>query len=193
MESYRMSLLTYKKKKEYFEILVKRDDYKCFYCEGEFSENHPAEYDHLNNNPKDSRPENLVFSHHECNNRKKFNTDYQIMANEKLERNEKAVLTCERTLVDTGTTKELTSQQEISKCNMNITKQFLQEHTINNEELLLKDAVNAIVNLCQDNNETGSQSAIYRYIDSLSNPYNGKYTVSTNAQGKDIIRRRTEN
>ena len=80
------------------------------------------------------------------------------------------------TLADTGTIKETTSQQEISKCNNRITKQFLLEHTIN-DELLLKDAVNAIVDICQDNNDTGSQSAVYRYIDCLSNPYTGKYTL----------------
>jgi len=116
----------------------------------------------------------------------------QILANEQLLINEKAVLTRERMLPDTGTTKELTSQQEINKINYQIAKQFIQEHTLAEKEVILRDAVNAIVDICKDNNGTGSQSAVYRYIDSLTNPYTGKYTLSTNSQGKPIIRRRTE-
>jgi len=117
----------------------------------------------------------------------------QIKANEQLRENERAVFTCGNTLADTGTTKELTSQQEINKINYQIAKQFIQEHTLTEKEVILRDAVNAIVDICKDNNGTGSQSAVYRYIDSLTNPYTGKYTLSTNSQGKTIIRRRTEN
>jgi len=108
----------------------------------------------------------------------------QIKAHQKLIDNEKAVLTSERTIADSGTKNDLTSQQEINKTNMNITKSFLLEHT---------DAVNAIVDICQNNNNSGSQAAIYRYIDSLANPFTGRYTVSQNKEGNNIIRRRTEN
>jgi len=61
------------------------------------------------------------------------------------------------------------------------------------DELIQSDTVNAIVSICQDNNQTGSQAAVRRYIDEFTNPYTGKYTLSTNSQGKTIIRRRTEN
>ncbi len=97
------------------------------------------------------------------------------------------------TLADTGTTKEVTSQQEINRINMGITKQFLLERSITGDELVLKEVVNAIVDICQKNNGTGSQSAVYRYIDSLTNPYTGDYTLSTNSKGQTIIRRRIEN
>ncbi len=165
-----MSRLTHAKKEKYFEIIVKRDGYKCFYCEGEFTDNHPAEYDHLNNNPNDSRVENIVISHHECNNKKKFYTDWQIKAHEKLEQNERAVLACERTRADTGTTKELTSSQEINKANYPIAEKFIEEHTLAEREVILKDAVNAIVHICQHTTGGGSQAAVYRYIDTLCNP-----------------------
>lgn len=115
------------------------------------------------------------------------------MAHDKLIQNEKLLLACEKTLADTGTTEEVSSQQAINKTNMNTTKQFLLEHTMTNDELLLNDCVNAIVNICQDNNNTGSQSAVYRYIDSLSNPYTGKYTICINSKGEKIIQRRIEN
>ena len=188
-----MTKFTHRKKLVYYPIVVERDGYKCPYCPEPFtSTNHP-EWEHYNNNPEDNRVENLTLVHHSCNNRKKFETDLQITANENLEKNEKAVLVRGNTLADAGTTKELTSQQEINKINTRITEQFLLEHTVNDEELILKDVVNAIVDICQKNNHTGSQSAVYRYIDYLTNPYTGRYTLSNNPQGKTTIRRRTEN
>ncbi len=100
---------------------------------------------------------------------------------------------CERTLADTGMKNDLTSCQEISKTNTNITKQFLLEHTLHGNSMIVKDAVNAIVNLCQENNHTGSQAAIYRYIESYTNPINGLYTICNTPKGENIIRKRIEN
>jgi len=188
-----MSKISHKQKTKWFKFIVERDGYICLYCSKSFSETNRPEYEHLNNDDNDNRPENLVLAHHSCNVKKKYNTDFQIFADEKLKDNERSTFACERTLADTATTKEITSQQEINKTNMKITEQFLLEHTINNEELILRDIVNAIVDICQKNSHTGSQAAVYRYIDSLTNSYTGKYTLSTNTNGKNIIRRRTEN
>ena len=188
-----MGKITYSKKRRWTPIIITQTGKNCFFCNCENTELNPLEWGHLNGCKKDVRPENFAFMCKSCNNKHKFSFDMQILGNEQLEKNEKAVFTRGNRLADTGTTKELTSQQEISKINKRITKQFLQEHTINNEELILRDAVNAIVDICDDNNETGSQSAVYRYIDSLTNPWTGKYTLSTNPKGQTIIRRRTEN
>ena len=188
-----MSRMTHRKKREYYPKKIENEGNKCLYCKGPFTDTNPPEWEHLNNNSNDSRLENMALSHKACNNKKKFNSDYQIIANEKLLENEKAVFACERTLADSATTKEVTSQQEINKINFKIAEQFIQEHTLMEGSVILRDAVNAIVAVCRDNNETGSQAAVYRYIDTIANPYTGKYTLSTNAEGKNIIRRRTEN
>ncbi len=66
------------------------------------------------------------------------------------------------------------------------------QYTMNGDTLNEKEAVNAIVNLCQENNETGSQPAIYRIIERLCNKINGKYTTC-DYHGKNVIRRRLEN
>ena len=187
-----MVKLTYTLKRKWEPIVINQTGRDCFHCNSENTELNPLEWGHLNGNDNDSRPENFAFMCKTCNNKQKFNYDMQILANEQLQKNEKAVLTRERMLPDTGTTKELTSQQEINKINYQITKQFIQEHTLIEKEVILRDAVNAIVDICKDNNGTGSQSAVYRYIESITNPYTGKYTLSTNSQGKQIIRRRTE-
>ncbi len=165
----------------------------CLFCSKEFNEYFTPEVDHLNNNKHDNRIENHALVCHSCNNLKKSNAEMQVIASEKLKENEKRVYACERILADSGTIEDLTSSQAINKTNTRITKQFLSEHTINNQILILKDAVNAITNICQDNNGTGSQSAIYKTIDYLTNTINGKYTICLNEFGKNVIKRRTEN
>jgi len=177
----------------YFQLIVERDGYRCFYCKEGFATIRPLEYDHLNNDMNDTRPENLVVSHHECNNKKKTNSDLQIKAQEKLIQNEKVVLACERKLADTGTTEDLTSSQAIGKANRPVALQWLEEHLIMEQEILLKYAVPAIVNLCQKKTGWGSHAAIRRYIEEWSNPYNGKFTLSKNQSGETVIRRRSEN
>ncbi len=189
-----MSVISYAMKKKIDKVIrLRGDKFLCFYCECTFSAINPAEYEHLNNNPSDNRPENIVYACHSCNNKKKFNFDLQIMAQEKLESNEKAVLMRERRQADSGTKIDLSSQQEINKTNTQITDQFLLEHTLHGESFVLKDGVDAIVNICQENNGTGSQSAVYRYLDYKCNPINGKYTIFLNSEGKNAVRRRTEN
>jgi len=196
MEREHMTLhLTWNQKKKFTQILTIRDDPKnCFYCMKPFTDTNPRVWEHLDNDETHNYPENLVWSHHSCNVKKRMDDNMLAKAQGKLTMNMQSDLfTCGNTLADTGTTKELTSQQEISKTNMRITKQFLLEHTLTNDELLLKDVVNAIVDICQNNNDTGSQSAVYRYIDSLSNPYTGKYTICLNSKGEKIIQRKIEN
>jgi len=164
----------------------------CLFCELEFSDTLKPEIDHLNNNPNDNRIENWALVCHACNNKKKANIELQVIAHDKLKANEKREYECERMLADSGTEFGLTSCSAINKINTQNAKQFVLEHTMNDEILYEKDAVNAITNLCQENNGTGSQPAIYRIIERLCNPINGKYTIC-DYNGKNIIRRRTGN
>jgi len=147
-----MSKLTYSKKKRADPFIIKQTGRDCFHCHCENSELNPLEYGHLNANDEDNRPENLAYMCHACNIKQKFSFDMQILANEQLKKNEKAMYVCERTKADSGTKNDLTSCQEINKINVQITKQWLQEHTINGEMPILNDSVYAIVNICQDNN-----------------------------------------
>ncbi len=187
-----MSRATYKQNKEDFPLIVERDGYRCLYCPEPFTANHPAEREHLDNNTDNNELWNKTFTHHECNNRKKLNTDMQILAQEKIESNKKYVYKGERMLADTGTTEELTSCQAISKINFKVAEQYLTEHTLTDDELLLRDAIRDIVGICKKSNDTGSQQAVRRYIEILtSSAY--PFTLSLNAKGQTIIRRRIEN
>jgi len=188
-----MSRLSSSMKIRYYPFLIKRDGNKCFYCQDAFTIENPYEYDHLNNDENDSRPENTVLNHHPCNVKKKYSSLWQAKALGKLKMNEASKYVCERTSADSGTKNDTTSCSEINKTNKRIADQFILEHTMHGEELIEKDGVNAVVNICFENNGTGSQPAVYRYFEELSSPYNGKYTICSNSKGQNIIRRRTEN
>lgn len=188
-----MPRLTHTRKIKYFPIMVERDGYKCFYCKDEFTDTHPYEYDHLNDNPDDTRLENVVLCHRECNNKKKNNAEWQIISREKLLQNEKSVLASERKLADAGSIEELTSSQETSNIVRPIALQWIQEHLLIDGEIVLKYTVPAIVNLSQKQVKRGSHAAVRRYIEEWTNPYNGQFTLSKNDSGENVIRKRTEN
>ncbi len=180
--------LSYKQKNEWYSLIIERDGYRCLYCKKDFERYYPPEFDHLNNDSSDNRPENLVLVHHSCNNRKKMNAEWQILANQKLEENERSTFACER-----KNEHETLTEHVISQTNRDLTKIFLLEHTINGQTILLNDAANAITNLCNDNNNTGSQAAIRRYIDVLTNPVNGNFVIEKNPDGKRMIGRKLKN
>lgn len=87
--------LTLNQKAKWTPIIIDRDfpngqTHLCFYCCQEFIENDPQyckEWEHLNNDEQDNRPENLVWAHARCNELKKKNADWQILAHDKLKKN----------------------------------------------------------------------------------------------------------
>jgi len=180
-----MARLTYTNKRKWNPLIVKQTGYYCFFCKCPNTPETPLEYGHLNGNADDSRPENLAYMCHPCNNKMKNDCDMQFLANDQLIKNENAVLACERTDAS-----EETSQQETSRINKQLTYTFLLERTMNGDDILLSDAVDAVTNLCYDNNKTGSQAAVRRYIDQFSNPINGIFVIFTDHKGKKRIKRK---
>lgn len=75
--------LTMTRKVKWISYLINRDGKECFYCEQRFIEHNPRYrrvFDHLNNNEHDNRVENLVLCHSYCNELKKKDLDWQILA-----------------------------------------------------------------------------------------------------------------
>ena len=89
--------LTLNQKSKWTPLIIERDypdqhTPVCLYCGQEFingDKDYQKEWDHLNNNDSDNRPENLVWAHARCNELKKTNADWQIIALEKLKKNER--------------------------------------------------------------------------------------------------------
>jgi len=188
----RLSHLTLSMKKKYLPLIQNRDGENCFYCMQPFTIESSREFDHLNNNDDYSPPENLVLSHHTCNCEKKYSEKMQDKALGKLKINESSALLCVNTQADTAHPMDLTSCQKTNRTNMQITRQYLQERTLIHTLLDEDTTILAIVNICQDNNNTGSKKCVKEYIEILSNKENGKYT-RINENGVDKIRRRLEN
>jgi len=188
----KLSHLTLSMKKKYLPLLQKRDGENCFYCMQPFTIESSREFDHLDNNDDYSPIENLVQAHHSCNCNKKYSEKMQSKALGKLKMNESSALLCVNTQADTAHPMDLTSCQKTNRTNMQITRQYLGEHTLIHTLLDEDNSILAIVNICQDNNNTGSIKCVKEYIKILSNEENGKYT-RINQNGVDKIRRRTEN
>ena len=180
-----MSRVTYANKRKWNPLIIRQTGFYCFHCKCPNTLQNPLEYGHLNGNDDYSCPENLAFMCKVCNNKMKFNFDMQIKANDQLIENEKAVGVCESINAS-----EESSQQETSKINRQLAYTFTFEHTMNGNDVLLSDTVNAVTNLCYDNNKTGSQAAVRRYIDQFSNPYNGMFVIFTDHEGKKRIKRK---
>jgi len=82
--------LTAAQKDKKIPIIIKRDGNVCFFCKQEFVEQISGLQrfiDHANDNGKDGRIENLLLAHRSCNEKKKNNLDWKILAQEKLEEN----------------------------------------------------------------------------------------------------------
>jgi len=112
------------------------------------------------------------------------------LANDQLTKNENSELACAGMKAKLGTTEHLTSCQAISANNFKIAEQYVMEHTLLDGELVVKDVVEDIVGICRKNDNTGSQSATYRYLHTLCSiafPFE-----FDSKRGLDIIRR-TEN
>ena len=183
-----MSRPTYTQKRRWEPLIIKQTGNYCLFCK---RSDIPLEYGHLNGRKNDSRPENIAKMCHPCTCKMEDDFDMQIFAQEQLEKNENAALACAGMNKSVGTTEHLTSSQAISANNFKIAEQHVLEHTVTDGYLVVKDGVNDVVGICRKNDNTGSESAVYRYFHTLCSTAFDYEFASMN--GVDIIRRRTEN
>jgi len=182
--------LTYGQKKKFTPIMMEwgDDPTHCYQCTIEFTESNPREWDHLDSKEYHNYPENMGWVCHSCNVEKRMNQKMQAKAIGKLRMNiQYDTFVCERTVED------VSSSEQRNRQNKPIALQFVTEHLMIDDYMLLRDTVNGITHLCFVTNGTGSQQAVRKYIEEFCNPYNGKFTLSPNEKGETVIRRRTEN
>jgi len=140
--------LTQNQKVKWTALIMKRDyadgqEPTCFFCEQIFLEGDPRwkkEWEHLNNNPEDNRPENLVWVHHLCNQKKKNNTDWQILANEKLQENIMWAESESESLGEGGKTPDKNTQPneqiDANKTESQLAEEYLNERLLGRNENL---------------------------------------------------------
>lgn len=191
--------LTAAQKVLYLPIIIPRDGNICFYCVMPFIPEVPKwdrVFDHLNCDPTDNRVENLVLAHEECNQNKKFNLDWQILAERKLEKNVNSAYLGARggekkEIIQIDTNMEIDTNIEFSR----ITKEYLNERLLPNggrppAEICLdyKESLNTITHRCHKLTGHASQNTIRRIIDMFC-CIEGKFE-KIKTDGKVVIRRR---
>ena len=139
-----------------------RDGENCLYCKKPLGQKRVL--DHLNNNRQDNRLENFCLCHQSCNISKSHNTDYQIIAQEKLKENESALFIP----IEDKTDDESSTEIKISKNNFDITEQYLTEKIILDGKINWDDALNGSVYKCKRLTGYGSIQCIRNYLKILT-------------------------
>jgi len=180
--------MTARQKLQRRDEIIEQDGTKCLYCKLELDLN-DCVIDHLDDNPFNNNPENHTLCHQKCNLEKRNNFDYQIIAQEKLEANQKRVLVSY--LEDKS---EYGNSPEIEH-NVNVrqlVKQMLFEKTKTDGEILYSEALNGFSYLAAEKFGHCSQVTIRRHLDDLTSSY-APFMVIKNKEGKKVIIRRVGN
>lgn len=204
--------LTLNQKAKYAPVIIERDypnnqEHTCFYCEQPFIEHdklYCKEWEHLNNNAEDNRPENFVWAHARCNELKKTNTDWQIRAHDKLKKNvrwhsESLGGRAGEEAKTAHTQAQPNEQIDANADAISVCEKYLIERLLPTAsgrdaaetELDWQDTEDALSFICYRKFKHGSQNTIRRYLKLLtSGPAPFK---SLQKDGRTYIVRRTEN
>ena len=161
----------------------KEDEETCFYCEQRFIQKikrYQKVWDHLNNNESDNRPENLVFAHWHCNEKKRFDAELQIMAHEKLKENQRLALESlggggENCSTNKDTSMQPNEQIDANKEATNEAELYLigrllpqNEKSPIDPEIDFNDCADSIAFRCYKKYGHGSQNTIVRILKMLT-------------------------
>jgi len=199
--------LTTNKKAKYYPTLVQRDGGDvCFYDKQPFVdsiEGMQRNFDHLNNDPFDNRIENLVLCHAECNQKKKWNFDMQLLAHEKLKENVASASVPlsgngrERfSITHTGDDED----EELTEGQMNLTINKLVRSTLDEklpensqDKFSYSKMLKAITYLVIEQTKgRGSESAVRRSLDAFCS-ITAPWEDYKEGKGNRVIRRRKQN
>lgn len=161
--------LTQTLKAKYLPQLIDRDGNQCFYCKGRFHmwiKKYKREFDHLDNNESHNDISNIVICHAKCNDEKRTNGDYQIMASEKLSKNIKSGDILIKSHADTD--KETGTEVDSNAIFYDVMKEVLKEKISKSSIYSVKDIVNLAT--AKGYIEVGhcSQTTMYRVLDVLT-------------------------
>jgi len=184
--------LSQKKKLAVLPYLIERDGgHFCFYCKKPLSIETQV-YEHLNSNPQDNRPENLVLSCQSCNVKKENDFDLRILGEEKLRENESKLFIQKNPFHEVQNTQEASTEIAINQSNFEITKQHLCEKLAVEDSLEYTKTINNCACICKEKTTHGSQQSVRNYIDILTCE-EGPFMISRNDKKKKIIVKRCDN
>lgn len=185
-----------KMKRDYLDFLIERDDgFICFYCKQPLDYK-SAIFDHLNDDWRDNRPENLVLCCQSCNNKKPHNKQMFDLAEVKLDSNERSIFVGERKFnsdkSDESETQEASKEIEINTTNFEITEQYITEVIQTDGFILYHSALDSCVYLCKKKTGHGSQQSVRNYLNTLTSSV-APFEIIRNKDGKKVIVKRSDN
>jgi len=161
-----------------------RDGENCLYCQKPGCK----VLDHLNDNRNDNRLENFVRAHQQCNVAKKFNIDYQVMAQDKLRQNEQAPFIP----TEDNTSEEASTEIKIAKTNFEIQEQYILEKTLTDGFIFWHDALYGATYKCKKLTGYGSVQCTRNNLYTLTSP-EAPFMKTKDKNKKPIIVRRNQN
>ena len=180
-------ILTPRMKEAFLPILLKRDGgFLCFYCRHDLALVEYV-YEHLDDDRTNNDITNIVLACQSCNNKKPSSPEMKSKAMEKKKQNQRSNLlrTRERERIEVPSP-SLKPELDISQANFEITHQYLSETIAVESEVDFKVALDSAVMLCRKKTGTGSQTAVRRYIDSLTSRL-GPFMIVQDDQKKRVI------
>ena len=160
-----------------------RDGNNCLYCGKPLDSRKVLE--HLNDNRQDNRLENFVNAHQKCNIAKSYNTDYQILAKEKLLENESALFIP----IEDKTDDQASTEIKISKNNFEIVEQYLSEKIVLDDKISWDDALHGSAYKCKKLTGFGSVQCIRNYLKILTSSEAPFMQTKDENKNKIIMRR----
>jgi len=185
-----MSRMSYHKTIKYLPQIIEQTGKDCFFCKCVGTMEKPLENGHLRGRKYGDRPENLARMCHSCNMKMENDFDMIDQAKEQFKLNQNRQYEREKTKTTSCLESDELSPSAIMKINRPTTKLYLTEHTMNTAVILLSVATNSTTALCNDNNGTGSQQAIRRYIEVLCSGDDSKFEIFRETDGRLYIKRR---
>lgn len=180
---------TIAQKRRLMKYLVERDGFKCYLCEKEFKNTREPVLEHLNDDWRDNREDNLALAHQKCNIEKVNNREFSDKATEKYEENEAHMYVGESFLEKDKENKEVSNEIEISNKCYEITEQYLIDKISSDGWVLYKGLIANIVYLSRQKVGHGSQQSIRSHIQALTSDY-ASFEFAKDGKGRKIIKRR---
>ena len=155
--------------------LLQKQEGKCLFCKDAFVPN-PANnsmrytIEHLDGNVFNNDIANLALAHKKCNNEKKHNSDYQIIARHQLQDNHNSFDSLDACVSQTHEPKETSKQIDINVAFYKITKDYVNDRLLRQllPEIHFNDTAESVAYLMKEQTNHGSSATAKRYLNELS-------------------------
>jgi len=180
-----LKLITARQRQIRIHEIIELDGKKCIYCKLD-TDDKTRVLDHLNNNPYDNSPENHCICHSACNLQKRDSPEYQIIAQEQSDFNQKRIIRSE--IYDKnkfGNSPEIDHNIQVK----DFIRTFLNDKLKLNSQLPFSNYLDGLTFLASEKFGHCSQVTVRRHLSSLCSMF-GPFKKIKNKDGKYVIVKR---